>query len=155
METTLNPLLKETEEIIGFAESIENRIQSIHSRLEKLQFKLFVLMTGASSGVPLGALLASSLKKNGILSSEWAVNPVILLATTFFLVAFISGALVYIGHILSERRYLRTELSRERAILSKLVDLADNALRQMNDTISLSQRALLETRLQRIAFERL
>lgn len=155
MDNSKLSLLNEAIEIIGFAESIENRIQSLRSQVERLQFRIFILVSGITSGAPLGFYLGSSSKKNEIFDSEWILNPFILLTITFFSLAVIFGTIIYTAHIWSEYRHLKKELAKERMILSKLVDLADHALSEIDGTISLSQQALLETRLQRIAFERL
>ncbi|UJW79040.1 hypothetical protein [Hydrogenophaga sp. SL48] len=154
METDAHSLLKETEEIIGFAEKIEARIQELLGRLERIQFRIFIGMTGFSVGTPLGLLLASRLEIR-IGDTEFLKGPLTLLVATIFLVLLLSGLIAFTSLTLSERRFLKRELARERTILAKLVDLADTALHQLDHSISLSHRALLETRLQRIAFERL
>lgn len=154
MSNSTNSLLSETEEIIKFAETIENRIQDLSGRLEKIRFRLSIILNGFIFGMPIGVSLAIFADKR---KSElyWLQEPVTIIISSFVAIAFISGSVVYLSYIFSEQKFLRRELSRERAILAKLVEMADRALSELGNTLSLSQRALLETRLQRIAFERL
>ena len=141
---------EEIDELVDLAEKVSLRLAALQEEVERLQRRAVAVTLAAYVLAGIGGGGYALVQRAGLNFDSKAFE---LLGIVSVAIA-VASVLPTFMSIFSRRKFLRREQKRERAVLSRLVDLIENSRSRMDwSKMSVTHQALLDMRLQRIAFD--